>query len=178
MASLKAWNELQGDALRAGRRLTVYTSGAAASRTTTARTPRLSRRAAAALALRDAQEPRFKLDENGATVPDLRAEAAIIYSPETGKVLWEENAQDQRSIASITKIMTAAVFLEDDPDLTREVVVQRADVLSASTTYLRAGYKVTNERPAAPAADCLRQRRRASACPRLAARLAGLHRRG
>jgi D-alanyl-D-alanine endopeptidase (penicillin-binding protein 7) len=99
---------------------------------------------AAAVALREAQEPRFKLDENGATVPDLRAEAAIIYSPETGKVLWEENAQDQRSIASITKIMTAAVFLEDDPDLTRDVVVQRVDVLRASTTYLRAGYKVTN----------------------------------
>ena len=94
--------------------------------------------------MREAQEPRFKLDETGSTVPDLRAEAAIIYSPDTGKVLWEENAQNQRSIASITKIMTAAVFLENDPDLTREVVIQRADVLRASTTYLRAGYKVTN----------------------------------
>ena len=146
VASLKAWNGLQGNSIRVGRRLTVYASGATATqarRSTRTRT-RTSRRAAAALALREAQEPRFKLDENGVTVPDLRAEAAIIYSPETGKVLWEENAQDQRSIASITKIMTAAVFLEDDPDLTREVVIQRADVLRASTTYLRAGYKVTN----------------------------------
>jgi serine-type D-Ala-D-Ala endopeptidase (penicillin-binding protein 7) len=139
VASLKSWNSLQGDALSAGKRLTVYTRGGAS----TARSTRSSRRAAAAAALRDAQEPRFKLDDSGATVPDLRAEAAIIYSPETGKVLWEENAQDQRSIASITKIMTAAVFLEDDPDLTREIVVQRPDVSRASTTYLRAGYKVT-----------------------------------
>ena len=139
VASLKSWNNLQGDALAAGKRLTVYTSGGVR----TARSTRSSRRAAAAAALRDAQEPRFKLDENGAPVPDLRAEAAIIYSPETGKVLWEENAQDQRSIASITKIMTAAVFLEDDPDLTREIVVQRPDVFRASTTYLRAGYKLT-----------------------------------
>jgi D-alanyl-D-alanine endopeptidase (penicillin-binding protein 7) len=139
VASLKAWNNLQGNALAAGKRLTVYTRGGVR----TARSTRSSRRAAAAAALRDAQEPRFKLDDNGATVPDLRAEAAIIYSPETGKVLWEENAQDQRSIASITKIMTAAVFLEDDPDLTREIVVQRADVFRASTTYLRAGYKLT-----------------------------------
>ena len=106
--------------------LHIWRRGAQARRSTRTRT---SRRAAAALALREAQEPRFKLDENGSTVPDLRAEAAIIYSPETGKVLWEENAQDQRSIASITKIMTAAVFLENDPDLTREVVIQRADVL-------------------------------------------------
>lgn len=142
VASLKAWNGLVGNSIQVGKRLTVYTSGASA--TQARRSTRTSRRAAAALALREAQEPRFKLDENGATVPDLRAEAAIIYSPETGKVLWEENAQDQRSIASITKIMTAAVFLEDDPDLTREVVIQRADVLRASTTYLRAGYKVTN----------------------------------
>jgi D-alanyl-D-alanine endopeptidase (penicillin-binding protein 7) len=144
VASLKAWNGLQGNTIKPGRRLTVYASGARASVTQARRSTRTSRRAAAALAMREAQEPRFKLDENGATVPDLRAEAAIIYSPETGKVLWEENAQDQRSIASITKIMTAAVFLEDDPDLTRDVVIQRVDVLRASTTYLRAGYKVTN----------------------------------
>jgi D-alanyl-D-alanine endopeptidase (penicillin-binding protein 7) len=143
VASLKAWNGLQGNTIKPGRRLTVYGSGARVSVTQARRSTRTSRRAAAALALREAQEPRFKLDENGATVPDLRAEAAIIYSPETGKVLWEENAQDQRSIASITKIMTAAVFLEDNPDLTRDIVIQRADVLRASTTYLRAGYKVT-----------------------------------
>lgn len=140
VTSLKAWNGLEGNAIRAGQRLTVYTANASVGR---ARSTRLSRRAAAALAVREAQEPRFKLDESGATVPDLRAEAAIIYSPETGQVLWEENAQDQRSIASITKIMTAAVFLEDDPDLTREVVIQRPDVYRASTTYLRSGYKVT-----------------------------------
>jgi D-alanyl-D-alanine endopeptidase (penicillin-binding protein 7) len=146
VASLKAWNGMQGNALQTGKRLTVYTSRASASPVQSARSvrsTRLSRRAAAAQALREAQEPRFKLDDNGATVPDLRAEAAIIYSPETGKVLWEENAQDLRSIASITKIMTAAVFLEDDPDMSREIAIQRADTLRASTTYLRAGYKVT-----------------------------------
>ena len=39
-----------------------------------------------------------------------------------------------RSIASITKVMTALVFLEQDPDLTRDVVISRRDVR-------RAGYK-------------------------------------
>ena len=34
--------------------------------------------------------------------------------------------------------MTAAVFLENSPDLNREVVIQRSDVRAASTTYLRA----------------------------------------
>ena len=96
-----------------------------------------------AAALREAIEPRFKLDDTGSVVPDVRAEAAIIYNPENGKVLWESNSTSRRSIASITKVMTATVFLENQPDLTREVVVERADVRAASTTYLRAGYKIT-----------------------------------
>ena len=54
-------------------------------------------------------------------MPDLRAAAAIIYNPETNEVLWEENSQNQRSIASITKVMTATVFLENEPDLTQPV---------------------------------------------------------
>lgn len=142
VASVKDWNGLQGNSIQAGRRLTVYTTRPAA-RTTRARSTRASRAAAQARALQEAQEPRFKLDEAGTLVPDLRAEAAIIYNPETGQILWEENSQSQRSIASITKVMTAAVFLENDPDLSRQSVIQRADVRNASTTYLRAGYKVS-----------------------------------
>jgi D-alanyl-D-alanine endopeptidase (penicillin-binding protein 7) len=104
-----------------------------------------ARAAAQAKALKEAQTPRYKFDETGAIVPDIRAEAAIIYNPETGKVLWESHSQDQRSIASITKVMTAVVLLEDSPDLSESVVVQRADVRNASTTYLRAGDKITKE---------------------------------
>jgi D-alanyl-D-alanine endopeptidase (penicillin-binding protein 7) len=75
-------------------------------------------------------------------VPDVRAAAAIIYDPETNEVLWEQNAQTQRSIASITKVMTAVVFLEDSPDLAAPVTVARSDVARASTTFLRSGDKV------------------------------------
>lgn len=93
--------------------------------------------------VREAQEPHYKIDDTGALVPDLRAEAAIIYDPQTGHVLWEENSTHQRSIASITKVMTATVFLEDAPDLGAEVLIERADVYRASTTYLKAGYRVS-----------------------------------
>src|SRR6185436_5668380 len=100
-------------------------------------------RARAAAALKEAEEPKFKLNDAGALIPDVRAEAAIIYNPENGQVLYESNSQRTRSIASITKIMTATVFLENSPDLTQEIVVQRSDVRAASTTYLRAGYKLS-----------------------------------
>jgi D-alanyl-D-alanine endopeptidase (penicillin-binding protein 7) len=87
--------------------------------------------------------PRFKVDASGDLVPDLRAAAAIIYDPEANQVLWEENSQSQRSIASITKVMTATVFLESDPDLTQPVTMARSDVFQASTTHLRVNDKVT-----------------------------------
>jgi D-alanyl-D-alanine endopeptidase (penicillin-binding protein 7) len=102
-----------------------------------------ARAAAQARAMRELQTPRFTVDEFGREVPDVRAEAAIIYNPVTGEVLWENHARDQRSIASITKVMTALVFLESGTPLTTPVTVQRSDVLRASTTYLRTGYKLT-----------------------------------
>ena len=126
VAAVQGWNRLRGSVIRAGRRLTIFTTRPGVQRTT-----------------RRLPELRFRLDDNGVEVPDVRAEAAIIYNPSTGQVLWEENSQNQRSIASITKIMTAVVFLEDSPDLSQKVVVQRVDVRRASVTYLRAGYKVT-----------------------------------
>jgi D-alanyl-D-alanine endopeptidase (penicillin-binding protein 7) len=93
--------------------------------------------------LQEAMTPRFKADATGAMVPDVRAAAAIIFNPETGQVLWEENAQDKRSIASITKVMTALVFMEDNPDLSQEITIQRSDVYAASTTFLRANERIT-----------------------------------
>jgi D-alanyl-D-alanine endopeptidase (penicillin-binding protein 7) len=89
--------------------------------------------------------PRYKVDASGDLVPDLKAAAAIIYDPETGDVLWEENSQSQRSIASITKVMTALVYMENEPDLSQPVTIVRNDVLRASTTFLRSGDRVTGD---------------------------------
>jgi D-alanyl-D-alanine endopeptidase (penicillin-binding protein 7) len=102
-----------------------------------------ARAAARARELREVQTPRFRVDEFGREVPDVRAEAAIIYNPVTGEVLWEDHAQDQRSIASITKVMTALVFLESGAALSTPVTVQKSDVSHASTTYLRTGFQLT-----------------------------------
>jgi D-alanyl-D-alanine endopeptidase (penicillin-binding protein 7) len=124
---------------------TTYSAKQARSRRAARAKARAAAAQRAAVALKEAQQPRFKFDDTGALVPDPRAEAAIIYNPQTGKVLWESHAQDQRSIASITKVMTAVVFLEDSPDLSQTVIVQRADMRGASTTYLKAGDKVTKE---------------------------------
>jgi D-alanyl-D-alanine endopeptidase (penicillin-binding protein 7) len=110
-----------------------------------ARQARLARARAEARAreAREAATPKFKLDDLGQQVPDIRAAAAIIYDPETNQILWESNAQEERSIASITKVMTALVTLESGVALETPVVVHRTDVFRASTTYLRSGLTVT-----------------------------------
>src|SRR4051812_2145332 len=102
-----------------------------------------ARAVATAREITDTVLPRYKVDASGDLVPDVRAAAAIIYNPETNQVLWEENSQDQRSIASITKVMTATVFLENNPDVSQPVTIARGDVFQASTTRLRSNDTVT-----------------------------------
>jgi serine-type D-Ala-D-Ala endopeptidase (penicillin-binding protein 7) len=102
-----------------------------------------ARRAATAREMADSAVPRYKVDAGGDLVPDVHAAAAIIYNPETGQVLFEENSLSQRSIASITKVMTATVFLENNPDLSESVTVARSDVFMASTTHLRVNDRLT-----------------------------------
>jgi serine-type D-Ala-D-Ala endopeptidase (penicillin-binding protein 7) len=109
------------------------------------RKARLARARAVSMAREMAETilPRYKVDPSGDLVPDVRAAAAIIYDPETNQILWEENSQSQRSIASITKMMTATVFFENNPDLSLPVTVAKTDVFHASTTHLRANDHVT-----------------------------------
>jgi D-alanyl-D-alanine endopeptidase (penicillin-binding protein 7) len=70
------------------------------------------------------------------------ARSAIVMDPATGEILYVKNAEASVPIASITKLMTAMVFLEQDPDLDRTVVVTRADWFGAGHTQLRIGEKV------------------------------------
>ena len=118
----------------------VYSAARAQSRKT-----KLSQARAVAMAreMADTVLPRYKVDASGELVPDVRAAAAIIYDPLTNQILWEENGQSQRSIASITKVMTATVFLENSPDLSQVVIVDKSDVFQASTTHLHRYDKVT-----------------------------------
>lgn len=126
----------------AAKKKTVAKKRAYSASTARARRAKLARarEAARSRELRELQTPRFRVDEFGREVPDVRAEAAIIYNPETGEVLWENHSTEQRSMASITKVMTALVFLESNTPLSTVVTVQKSDVARASTTYLRNGF--------------------------------------
>ena len=131
--------------LRAAARTTAHKRVLYSAERSLTRKATLARARAVATAreVADTALPRYKVDASGDLVPDLRAAAAIIYNPETNEILWEENSQSQRSIASITKVMTATVFLENNPDFTQLVTIAKSDVFQASTTHLKANDQVT-----------------------------------
>ncbi len=65
------------------------------------------------------------------------ARNAILLDPTTDSVLYQKNAETPAPIASLTKLMTAIVFLEQNPDLRRTVEVTTVDLRGAGHTQLR-----------------------------------------
>lgn len=71
------------------------------------------------------------------------ARNAIVLDPATGEVLFEKNAGRSVPIASLTKLMTALVFLEQSPELSRSAEVSRVELTGGGHTRLRRGEFVT-----------------------------------
>jgi len=67
---------------------------------------------------------------------------AFLYDPVSGEVLFEKRADSSVPIASITKLMTTMVFLEQQPDLERRVEVTREDLYGGGKTQLLRREKV------------------------------------
>ncbi len=72
------------------------------------------------------------------------ASCAILMDAESGRVLYEQNIHEPRLIASITKLMTALVAVEQGGDLDQTVTV-KAEWLGSegSSIYLAAGEEIT-----------------------------------
>ncbi len=65
------------------------------------------------------------------------ARNAILVDPRTGEVLFEKNSTRSVPIASLTKLMTALVFLEQKPNLRRSVEVAAVARSSAPASRWR-----------------------------------------
>ena len=75
--------------------------------------------------------------------PALSAASAILYEPTSGRVLYEKNADEQRAMASTTKLMTALIAADwCDPE--QEIIVpDEATRVEGSSLGLRAGDYLT-----------------------------------
>lgn len=68
------------------------------------------------------------------------AASAIVIESNTGKVLYEKNADEKRQIASTTKILTAITVLENTDDLEKMIKIPDEAVgVEGSSIYLRKG---------------------------------------
>jgi D-alanyl-D-alanine carboxypeptidase (penicillin-binding protein 5/6) len=74
--------------------------------------------------------------------PSFKARAAIVADGSTGEILLEHNADRRVAIASITKIMTALVTLENARPNQRVVVSGPAPSIGESTIHLTVGERV------------------------------------
>jgi len=72
------------------------------------------------------------------------AQSAIVIDRASGEVLFEKNSSTARSIGSITKLMTAEVFLRTHPDLDAPATLNTEDVRLGALIRLPVGETVTN----------------------------------
>lgn len=78
-------------------------------------------------------------------ITHVNAQSAVVVNVDTEEVVWAQNPELVRPIASLTKLMTAAVVMDSGIELARPVTIQSADVRKASTTYLRMNDRVDVE---------------------------------
>lgn len=112
-------------------------------------------RVARHLAVPDAESARIaaKLDDNmaddsvatfqPASSPKLSSAIALIYDEQSQRPLYTKKSDEVTPIASITKLMTAMVVLDANPDMNEDVSVSDADLDSLKGTHSRLGIGTT-----------------------------------
>lgn len=77
----------------------------------------------------------------------LHSEYAIVVDRATGAILYEKSSTESAPIASVTKLMTAMVLLDQrlNPDEVLTVTEDDVDTVKHSSSRLRVGAKMTRE---------------------------------
>jgi D-alanyl-D-alanine carboxypeptidase len=86
---------------------------------------------------------RIKPFKNQSSDPEIMAQAAGVYDASSRFKLWSKNDDSIRPIASITKLMTALVFLEHNPGWDTTVEISSADNRVGSKAYLFLGDRLS-----------------------------------
>lgn len=74
-------------------------------------------------------------------LPDVSMKAGVLVTDD-GRVLWARRSQDRRAIASITKVMTAVVAIENSEPHELVRIPRAAAEVGESTSYLKAGERL------------------------------------
>lgn len=106
------------------------------------RPPRRATLPLAAVVPKPAAVAPVKKDPNRLGI-ETTSRAVMVADWKTGASLFEKNADSPQPIASISKLMTALVFLDRDPDWDAVVEMRGSDARPGGVPYLIPGEKVT-----------------------------------
>ncbi|MBD3330990.1 hypothetical protein GF354_05715 [Candidatus Peregrinibacteria bacterium] len=90
-------------------------------------------------------EEKKTIKKNEFVSPVIYAEGVIAMDLNSDTILFEKNLHEKRAIASITKLMTALIILEENNIYDIVTISQNAANIEGSQMYLRAGEKITIE---------------------------------
>lgn len=76
-------------------------------------------------------------------IPRLHVKAAYVVDATNNRVLFQKNHERVLPIASLTKLVTAMVFLETDPAWDRIIEIVPEDVRNSSRTQIRSREEIT-----------------------------------
>jgi D-alanyl-D-alanine endopeptidase (penicillin-binding protein 7) len=128
LSARRAWGHLALLALLA---IPAMTAEASAAPTPTSRATSVQRTTPAKRTVR-AKRRRARRPPPGG----VYARHAVVLDPVTNQVLFAKNSESTVPIASLTKLMTALVFLDLEPDLSRPVEVTMAEIRGGGRTRL------------------------------------------
>jgi len=74
---------------------------------------------------------------------EVSAQSVLVIDDKTNKILYDKNPKEVRSIASITKLMTALVFLDYNPGWESEVQIIESDHRDGGIVYLINGETIS-----------------------------------
>lgn len=83
------------------------------------------------------KEP-IRINEQNSEIK-VTAPSGIVIDLKTEKILWQKNSQEKKNIASLTKLMSALVFLETNPDWGKKIKITKADEIGGAR--LNVNYK-------------------------------------
>lgn len=81
----------------------------------------------------------YKTNIKLSNAPHIKCVSSIVIDNKTNQILYDKQSEVRRSIASITKLLSAVVLAELDFDLNQKIEITKWDARTSASSHLRVG---------------------------------------